>query len=87
MHSSQHSLSLLLTTHGATATSATRPTPSSRDDESLAEGSRGASTRSRAHKKNNPGPRTHHEVGKPCTPVPPRTGTQEQDYGTERTPK
>ncbi|MQL80980.1 hypothetical protein Taro_013441 [Colocasia esculenta] len=34
-------LSLLLTTHGATAASATRPTPSSRDDEPLAEGSRG----------------------------------------------
>ncbi|MQL81862.1 hypothetical protein Taro_014326 [Colocasia esculenta] len=39
--SSQRSLSLLLTTHGATAASATRPTPSSRDDEPLAERSRG----------------------------------------------
>ncbi|MQM20261.1 hypothetical protein Taro_053278 [Colocasia esculenta] len=38
---SQHSLSLLLTTHGATAALATRPTPSSRDDEPQAEGSRG----------------------------------------------
>ncbi|MQL70302.1 hypothetical protein Taro_002619, partial [Colocasia esculenta] len=38
--SSQDSLSLLLTTHGATAASATRPTPSSRDDEPLATGSR-----------------------------------------------
>ncbi|MQL68756.1 hypothetical protein Taro_001057 [Colocasia esculenta] len=38
---SQHSLSLLLTTHGAIAASATRPTLSSRDEEPLAEGSRG----------------------------------------------
>ncbi|MQM11732.1 hypothetical protein Taro_044644 [Colocasia esculenta] len=41
--SSQHSLSLLLTTHSAAATSTTRPTPSSRDDEPLAEGSSGVS--------------------------------------------
>ncbi|MQM09785.1 hypothetical protein Taro_042658 [Colocasia esculenta] len=38
--SSQRSLSLLLTTHSAIAASATRPTPSSHDDEPLAEGSR-----------------------------------------------
>ncbi|MQL89560.1 hypothetical protein Taro_022124 [Colocasia esculenta] len=46
--SSQRSLSLLLTTHDATATSATRPTPSSRDDEPLTEGSRGVSLANKA---------------------------------------
>ncbi|MQL97914.1 hypothetical protein Taro_030608 [Colocasia esculenta] len=45
--SSQHSLSLLLTTHGATAVSATRLTPSSRDDEPLAEGSIEGTTKQR----------------------------------------
>ncbi|MQL81091.1 hypothetical protein Taro_013545 [Colocasia esculenta] len=44
--SSQRSLSLLLTTHGATAASATRLTLSSHDDEPLAEGSRGSSRNS-----------------------------------------
>ncbi|MQL69754.1 hypothetical protein Taro_002029 [Colocasia esculenta] len=37
-------ISLLLTTHGATAASATRTTPSSRDDEPLVEGSREETT-------------------------------------------
>ncbi|MQL69668.1 hypothetical protein Taro_001987, partial [Colocasia esculenta] len=46
--SSQHSLSLLLTTYGANAASTTRPTPSSRDDEPLAEGSRGVSLANKA---------------------------------------
>ncbi|MQL91654.1 hypothetical protein Taro_024269 [Colocasia esculenta] len=45
--SSQHSLSLLLTTHDATTASATRPTPSSRDDEPLSEGSRVGTTKQR----------------------------------------
>ncbi|MQL84656.1 hypothetical protein Taro_017164, partial [Colocasia esculenta] len=39
--SSQHSLSLLLTTQGTTAASATSLTPSSHYDKPLAEGSRG----------------------------------------------
>ncbi|MQM06036.1 hypothetical protein Taro_038854 [Colocasia esculenta] len=46
--SPQRSLSLLLTTHGATAASATRPTLSSRDDEALAEGSKGVSLANKA---------------------------------------
>ncbi|MQM01825.1 hypothetical protein Taro_034584 [Colocasia esculenta] len=46
--SSQCSLSLLRTTHGATTASATRLTPSSRDDEPLAEGSRGVSLANKA---------------------------------------
>ncbi|MQM17782.1 hypothetical protein Taro_050760, partial [Colocasia esculenta] len=45
-----------------------------------------SSTRSRAHKMNHPRPRIHRKVGKPYTPVPLRTGTQERNYGTERTP-
>ncbi|MQM18273.1 hypothetical protein Taro_051260 [Colocasia esculenta] len=45
------------------------------------------SMRSRAHKQNHPGPRTHRQVGKLHTPVPPRAGTQEWDHGTERTLK
>ncbi|MQL76320.1 hypothetical protein Taro_008718, partial [Colocasia esculenta] len=40
--SSQHSLSLLLTTHDATTVSANRLTQSSRDDDPLAEESRGS---------------------------------------------
>ncbi|MQL80955.1 hypothetical protein Taro_013412 [Colocasia esculenta] len=43
--SSQQSLSLLLTTHGATAASTTCLTPSSCGDEPLAEGSRGGEPR------------------------------------------
>ncbi|MQL81614.1 hypothetical protein Taro_014078, partial [Colocasia esculenta] len=34
------------------------------------------STRSRAHKQNHLGPRTHREVEKPHTPMPPWTGTK-----------
>ncbi|MQM08579.1 hypothetical protein Taro_041441 [Colocasia esculenta] len=46
--SSENSLSLLLTTHGATAPSATDPTPSYCDDEPLAEGRRGVSLTNKA---------------------------------------
>ncbi|MQL92020.1 hypothetical protein Taro_024637 [Colocasia esculenta] len=45
------------------------------------------SARSRADKQNHPETKTHHEVGKPHAPVPPRICTQERDYGTERTLK
>ncbi|MQM21060.1 hypothetical protein Taro_054091 [Colocasia esculenta] len=41
---------------------------------------------SSAHKQNHPGPQTHRKVGELHTPVPLRTGTQERDCGTERTP-
>ncbi|MQM07955.1 hypothetical protein Taro_040804 [Colocasia esculenta] len=44
-------------------------------------------TRSRAHKQNHPGPRTHHQVGRLHTSVPSQAGTQERDHGTERTLK
>ncbi|MQL94275.1 hypothetical protein Taro_026929 [Colocasia esculenta] len=56
----------MLTTHGATDASATRPTPSSCDDEPLPEGSRGATAeRARNSPERNPHQDNNNGSGKP----------------------
>ncbi|MQL75212.1 hypothetical protein Taro_007582, partial [Colocasia esculenta] len=82
--SSQRSLSLLLTTHGATAASATRPTPSSHDDEPLAERKRESSDNQNNTEQlwGEPPPKAPRAVlGEPHQNVAHPNGTQHKPQG------